>query len=325
MKSKTYAICLLALVLLLAGCRQAASPSDTPTVDAAATVLALQTENAHLKNQVALASLAAQTLPPTSTPVPPTATEIPPTATPTTWATVVIPTDTITLTQAAAPGYVFIVDPNRWTEDRTTGDPNEFLAHKNLKDCRVDIAPTQGNPTPLRDYPRQLGTRYWLVSEYTQTAIYQLPDLALNLSGFLDENCFTDQEKILEDVITRSAYFGGPPSTPVPTPTRRPPMANFDCQGALPPRLNVGDNALITAGFLWLRTDPRVAQSTEIRIFQQYAPVTIKITSGPQCVKPYVYWEVEVNDVTGTPQTFTGWMAESDGKEYFLDVWYLGW
>jgi hypothetical protein len=325
MKSKAYAICLLSLGLLLAGCKQTASPSPTPQADTAVTVVALQTENSQLKTQVAEATLAAQTLPPTSTPILPTATEIPPTATPTTWATVVIPTNTITLTQPAAPGFVFLVDPNLWTEDRTTGDPKQFLAHKDYEDCRVDIASILGNPTPLRYYPRQLGARYWLVSEYAQNAIYQIPDLALNLTGFLDENCFADQETVLEDVITLSAYRGGPPSTPVPTPTRRPPMTDFDCQGALPPRLSIGDNALVTAGFLWLRTDPRVAQSTEIRIFQQYAPVTIKVTAGPQCVKPYVYWQVEVTDTFGTPQIYTGWMAESDGNEYLLDVWYLGW
>ncbi|MBN1149403.1 MAG: hypothetical protein JXA78_19230 [Anaerolineales bacterium] len=329
MQDKAYlyklAPCLIALIFLLAAC--GAGQSETPTLDSPATISALQAENAQLKTQAAETAAAAAILPPTSTLKPPTPTPLPFTSTPTatSWATAVIPTDTVTLTHLGAPGYVFLVDPTLWIQDRTSGETDEFLAHKNLEGCRLDLASAEEFPLPLGYYPRLIGRRYWLAREYGQNAIYQLPDLALDLGGFSDELCFADQQEIMEELLTREEYTGGPLATSAPTPTARPPITDFTCQGALAPRLRIGDNASIVAGFLWLREEPRVSKYTEVRIFQQYAPVSIKVIAGPECVRPYVYWQVEVSELGPEGEILNGWMAESDGKEYFLDVWYLGW
>ena len=90
-------------------------------------------------------------------------------------------------------------------------------------------------------------------------------------------------------------------------------------------RLQVGDRVLIIAGTLWLRSEPRVDEETEIRFFQQYTPVEIIVTGGPECVDESVFWEVSVSELGEGGETFTGWMAENGEEIYFLDIWYLGW
>ena len=99
----------------------------------------------------------------------------------------------------------------------------------------------------------------------------------------------------------------------------------FECENTLPPRLAVGDRALITAGFLWLRNEARVDKSTETKLYTQYAPAEITVTAGPVCADDFVFWEVTLREFGETGETYTGWMAESGAEEYYMDVWYLGW
>lgn len=320
-RKKTLAICLIASTVLLVGCKQAASTTDPASL---ATLSSLQTENARLKTQIVEAA-STETLPPTSTPSPTTATPLTPTPTATVYIEITIPEGSVTLTHNTAADYVFVIDPTVWTLDRSSGDPNEFLLHKTVTDCRIDIAPADAPPAPEGYYTKFIGKRNWLVREYDENAYYEQADLTLDLNGYTDETCSSDQETILENLLTSGEYSGGPPATPVPTATKHLPLGDFVCQGALPVRLRVGDNAIITADFLWLRKEPRVSEATEIRLFPQYAPVAIDVVEGPQCEEPNVYWQVQISDLAEGGEVYSGWMAESDGSDYYLDVWYLGW
>ena len=87
----------------------------------------------------------------------------------------------------------------------------------------------------------------------------------------------------------------------------------------------MGDRLVITAGFLWLRDEARVDETTEIKLYQQYAPVEITVTAGPECAEGFVFWEVQLIESGEGGETYTGWMAEAGADEYFLDIWYLGW
>jgi hypothetical protein len=82
---------------------------------------------------------------------------------------------------------------------------------------------------------------------------------------------------------------------------------------------------MITAGFLWLRSEAKVDEATETKLYQQYAPAEIIITGGPVCADGFIFWEVQVTELGEGGETFTGWMAESGADAYYLDIWYLGW
>lgn len=326
--NRTAFVAFLAIVsaTMLVACGGKAEPTIQVTTPALEfTLSALQVENARLLTQVAQLEMTLQA-PPSSTPTlrPPTET---PTLTPTVSAliTVAAPQNTITATHAAAPGYVFYIDPEEWTVDNLAAISPRFLVHQDLTDCRIDIVPAQTEETPTRLYPQIIGRRSWLVSEYPNRRRYAQLDLGVEMRGFDNEACRAYQQIVLEDVLTTQEAVGGLVVSPLLTPTPRPAISGFTCPGSLPVRLRPGDRALLTAEFLWLRKEPRQLSATEVRLFPQYAPVQIEVTSGPTCFPPYVYWEVRISGFTADSEVFTGWMAESDGADYFLDVWWLGW
>ena len=149
-------------------------------------------------------------------------------------------------------------------------------------------------------------------------------DLRLELSITEDEDCTAAQETVLEELLTQEEYDGAPVSEAATRPTQRPTEEGFACQGTLPPRLAVGDRVFITAGFLWLRSEARVDESTEVKLYQQYAPIDITVTSGPVCADDFVFWEVTVVEPGEEGETFTGWMAEAGADLYYLDIWWTG-
>lgn len=318
------------VIFVLAACGQSTSPDQqTTTPDpAGATVAALQTENSVLNTQIAELNQVTQA-PPTEPPAQAT-TEIPtrsPTATlsPTPGPTITVPEDTESSQHDAAQGYVFVYDPEIWTVEDTSDIANDFLVHTGIGDCTVNIAPDTAPSELLQYYPRILGRHGWLVEGYEETDYYIHKDLKLQLSLSEDEDCILDQVDLLANVLTVDEFNGEPARTPAVQPTERPEPEGFTCEDALPSRLRVGDRVYIIAGTLWLRSEPLVDEETEIRFFQQYTPVEITLTGGPECVDESVFWEVSVSELVEGGQTFTGWMAENGGEIYFLDIWYLGW
>jgi len=170
----------------------------------------------------------------------------------------------------------------------------------------------------------RIGKRNWGVNDYKNGAIFWQSDIGLNLYGFTNLNCRRDQEVVLTAMLTRSEYAGGPTITEVPTATPRPPIPGFDCPGALPPRLRVGDVVSVIADTVWLMTAPLQDEKGRITGYYKYDPALIQVSDGPVCKDGYVYWNVTVRQ-TGKSTPDTGWLAESDGDEYYLEPYYQGW
>jgi len=312
-------------LLALAACQLPGSPEEIPAtagveLDSAATVQALEAEIVALKTGLAEAQQAPPTLPPTSTPIPVTPTETP---TPTFIGPITLPSGVVSVTNELAPGYVFVLDPEIWLVDESTTDDLLFLLNKEIGDCRVDIAGPPSTPVPDRYFYESMGGRYWVIREYEDNSNYELPEFSLSLSRIDDEDCLPAQEALLAAILAEEEYAGAPTQTAVATPSERPSIGGgFTCTGSLPVRLRVGDRALITAGFLWLRKEPKVEEATEIRIYGQYAPVLIEVVGGPACVEANIFWQVTVTELGEGGEQFSGYMAESDGENYYLDVWY---
>jgi hypothetical protein len=329
-KCATFTILGVLVVLLLAACGEAtteASETASPH-PAESTVAALETENADLRTQVAVSDQVTEQAP-TDTPTQ-ASTEQPtssPTATlsPTPGPTLAIPEDVLTATHETVQGYVFVYNPEEWIVEDSSDPTADFLVYTDIADCTINIAPETAPSELLQYYPRILGPQGWLVEGYEETTYYSHQDLKLELSLSEDDDCVLAQVDLLANVITEDEYNGAPARTPAVQPTQRPVPEGFACENALDTRLRVGDRVLIIAGTLWLRSEPRVDEETEIRFFQQYTPVEIIITGGPECVEESIFWEVSVSELAEGGETFTGWMAENGGEIYFLDIWYLGW
>lgn len=326
----TFTILGVLAIFLLVACGETTTPTqETGNPDPAeSTVAALETENADLKTQVADSNQVTQE-PPTAEPTqaatePPTSS---PTVTisPTPGPTIAVPEDSQTATHETAQGYVFVFTAEEWTVENSTDPAVDFLVHAEFTDCTVNIAPETAPSELLQYYPRILGPQGWLVEGYEETTYYIHKDLKLELSISEDEDCILAQVDLLANVLTADEFNGAPARPPAVLPTQGPTPDGFTCEEALPSRLQVGDRVLIIAGTLWLRSEPLVDEETEIRFFQQYTPVEILVTGGPECVDDAVFWEVSVSELGEGGETFTGWMAENGGEIYFLDIWYLGW
>jgi len=315
------------VILLLAACQPAETPAGTATPSthpAEVTVAALQTENANLETQVAMVAEPTQELPPPTTI--PTDTRTPtPRATDTPGPTISVPEGVSTTTHLEAPGYVFVYDPEVWVVESAETQSDDFLAHIEISNCTINLAPETPPGELIQYYPRIIGRQGWLVEGYEEITYYTHKDLKLDLSVSEDEDCILAQVTVLAELMTEDEFNGAPARTPAVQPTQRSTPQDFTCDDALPSRLQVGDRALIIAGTLWLRSEPLIDEETEIRFFQQYTPVEIQVTDGPVCVEDSVFWEVTVIEIIEGGQTYTGWMAESSGEIYFLDIWYLGW
>ncbi|MCJ7660485.1 MAG: hypothetical protein MUO67_15160 [Anaerolineales bacterium] len=324
-KGLTFTILGVVLIFFLAACQPETTPSPTsiPTTQSAQfTVAALETENADLSTQIA--ELSESTLePPTATQA---ATKSPTAgATDTPGPTLSIPEGVTTTTHLEAQGYVFVFDPEVWVVESAETQSEDFLVHKEISNCTINLAPETPPGELLQYYPRILGRQGWLVEGYEEITYYTHKDLKLDLSVSEDEDCILAQVTVLAEVITEDEFDGAPARPPAVQPTQRSTPQGFTCDDALPSRLQVGDRALIIAGTLWLRSEPLIDEETEIRFFQQYTPVEIQVTDGPVCAEDSVFWEVTVTEIFEGGQTYTGWMAESSGEIYFLDIWYLGW
>ena len=118
----------------------------------------------------------------------------------------------------------------------------------------------------------------------------------LQLTGYNQAACRSDQEQVLQNLLTAGQASGEIPSSPFRSPTPRPALEGFDCPNTPRVRLRVGDEVSVITDGLWLRSEPRADDSTRVRKFLRYAPVMIHVIDGPVCEK-YVYWQVESEPV----------------------------
>ena len=317
----------------MTSCRQSAiTPQSTMTQEVEiviSTLAAIQTENSALKTELATISqpnptqdihtatqeeieIAASTSTVTITPKP--------------QQTIEIPSDMITATHPKIPDYIFVVDPQVWKIQNLSIETFRFLENNVIDNCQINIKDPDNLDIPIKIYSDKENRLPWIVQQYEDYVIFERPDLSLELVGFEQEDCFPFQKQVLSQTYQMNEYLGAPTITPAPTLTERPPLTGFTCPDTLPTRLRVGDNTKIVAELLWLRKEPNPENtSAEIRLYPQYAPVTIRITGGPKCISPFIYWEVEVIEPGEDAEQYNGWMAESDGENYFLEIWNPDW
>ena len=308
-------------MLLLAACGElppgpTARATPTPNNQATQAALALQTELARPSRT--------PTLPPT---LPPTQT-----LTPTTQPTALTPTPSPTRVSALPgmliythpdlPDYVFQIDPAAW-EKGPSGD-SEVLAHKSISGCQIQAAAGHGIETPESLYWLDLGRFRWEVLDYSSWA-YAYPILRaggsayqgsfLLLEGYNRKSCRAAQEEILTNLMSAREANGEENLPPFQSPTPRPALEGFSCPDTPPARLRVGDQVAVITNGLWLRSEPRVDNSTRVRQFLRYPPYRITVTGGPVC-EQYVFWQVQINAFgEGSEQ---GWLAEGDLEAYYL-------
>ncbi len=276
--------------------------------------------------------------PASATPLPPPTSTLP-VLTPTTKPTRPLAQATITLPEnysgvehpdTSQVPYVFTFDEKIWYWAPITPWENGPLilnfALATDSNCTIETVPPRGIGSSSRLYFQQFGSRNWLVYEYSlDSALVQHQELFLDLRGRMDVDCRRAQDKFLAGVLHASEYYSGPTVTPYVTPTLRPGLEGFDCPGALPVTLRVGDIAQIIANSVWLRSEPRREEATQIKQYLQYASDAIIIEEGPVCVGGYVYWQVNAQESGEGGQSVAGWMAESNRTEYFLRVFDSGW
>jgi hypothetical protein len=324
-RSKVKLMALVLLALPLAAC----APRDA-TIENQIQQQALQATQAafYVQTEIARGSLT-----PTSSPVPPaTPTPVPPSLTPTPEVETPAPS---ALRVTALPGlalyshpdlpdYVFQIDPDLWQKD-PSGETAD-LVHTSIAGCRIESVPGQDLAVPQRYFWQDLGQFRWEVMDYGTWA-YVVPvlggglegqgDSFLRLQGYNRSACRTAQEEVLADLLTKSEAGGGAAFVPFASPIPRPALAGFDCPNTPPARLRVGDWVSIITDGLWLRSEPRVDDSTKVKQFLRYAPYMIRVIGGPVCEK-YVYWQVELVEFGEAGKTIQGWLAEGDPQEYYL-------
>ena len=317
----------LILPLSLGGCslpkpqaNQAAQQSIAAATQAA---LDLQTEIARPSPT--------PTLSPTSTPLPPSATppqsasQTPgPGATQAASGTQVTPLPGMNLyTFPDVPEYAFQADPTLWKFDPS--GPTSSLSHKTISNCKVQSVLGRGIGPPQRYFYQDLGRFRWEILDYGSTALVN-PILGngidgsgsyLILQGYNQAVCRTALETILANMLTSREAAGQIPFALFASPTPRPPIEGFSCPNTPPSRLRVGDWVSVITDGLWLRSEPRADQSTQVSKFLRYAPFMIRIIAGPVCEK-YVYWQVEVSTFGEAGTTTSGWLAEGDPQEYYI-------
>jgi hypothetical protein len=221
------------------------------------------------------------------------------------------------------PDYVFHIDPARWEKDPSGKTSN--LTNKSIAGCRIEAVEGHGLGPPKRLLWQDWGFFRWEILDYGAYA-YAQPVLSnegqgggsfLQLAGYGQDACRSDQEQVLQSLLTSGQAAGETPSAPFRSPTPRPAMEGFDCPNTPRVRIRVGDEVSVVTDGLWLRSAPRADDSTRESKFLRYAPFTIRVIDGPVCEK-YVYWRVEIVPFGEGSQATRGWFAEGDPSEYYL-------
>ena len=82
------------------------------------------------------------------------------------------------------------------------------------------------------------------------------------------------------------------------------------CPGSPPPRLKVGDTAIVATESFPLRARPVPADGEPLELL--YRGYALPIIDGPRCAASWLWWQVELRDGRAA------WVAEGDLENYFL-------
>jgi hypothetical protein len=225
-------------------------------------------------------------------------------------------------------GFVFLIDPQAWTvETANEGDYQEmlkFLRHNFIPDCQLKAPMAAGLPTPNRLYRKTIGDHGFIVMDFMDASLYETTNRSLDndqmfdLYGTANANCRLALETVLKNMLEAPVFYGDRTPLPVILSTPRPPLET-NCNSK-PPLLRVNDVAYIVSDGIWLRNAPRRSEDTQSRLLPKYAPYYIYIDGGPACDNDYIFWRVTASQLgEGGTETITGWMAEANGTEYFLE------
>ena len=309
------------LVLLLAACAPIQTATRAPDVTATQAAIAVQTVIAEPSRTA--------TLPATQTPLPASPMAV---ATPTAQAT------SAPIPVTPLPGmqlytfkdnldYVLQIDPTYWRVDANSVYPT--LIHQKVAGCSVFIEPGHGMASPIKQYWNDLGRFHWEILDYGKFAFARPVQGGglnaegggsyLHLQGFNQTACSEEQFQLLKNLMTPLEAEGKLPYSVFASPTPRPPLEGFACPNTPPTRLRVGDRITVVTDAVFLRSSPKADATNQIGKYAQYPGVMIKVTDGPVCDK-YVYWKVDVSTFGEGNQTISGWLAEGDLKEYYLEA-----
>lgn len=92
-----------------------------------------------------------------------------------------------------------------------------------------------------------------------------------------------------------------------------PGQAQSPCDGLIAPRLTMGSTARVTSPYgLSLKDSPRTGAAGAVERALLPFGTVVRVLDGHSCNLGYVWWQVQLPDGT------TGWAAEGDANEYFL-------
>ena len=313
---------ILGIILLLAACSPALP--DSPT----ATVIVPPVASPPLPTPIRI-STETTTLRPTITPsIAPT---IVSTKTPLRPPAVTFEAGLIAVEHPKFFGFVFLIDPSEWTietvEEGEYQETLKFLRHNTIPDCQLKAPMAAGIPTPDRLYRRTIGDHSFIVMDFMNASLYETDNQSLRSSQYFDmygtanPDCRAALETVLGKMMEAPVFYGDMTAVPIVTSTPRPPL-EFNCNSRTP-LLRVDDVAYVVSDGIWLRSGPRHSEDTQSRLLPKYAPYYIIIDGGPACDDDYIFWHVTVSELgEGGTETLTGWMAEANGSEYFLENLY---
>jgi hypothetical protein len=265
----------------------------------------------------------AATVEPSQTPLPPTATLEPPTPTATVTLAYILGLLVVQVPDQDEHPFVFLIDAYTWQQAEPAGCPDcPALAfqHWDQAGCSLQLFPA-ATPAAEDTGTLDLAGRTWQV-ERSQggnrmhfsavwSGQFRLDALA---QGILDPTCRADVEELLAGSrLTWEALAMRLPSG-LPTPEPLPLPADYACE-SLAPRLQVGVTAQVVADSIWVRSEPRRAADTQILLLYKDLPVALIVNAGPVCAEGLTFWNVRYY----AGAEFSGWIAESDSGEYFLE------
>lgn len=98
-----------------------------------------------------------------------------------------------------------------------------------------------------------------------------------------------------------------------------PAAAQDPCEGLVTPRLAVGGSARVISSFgVSLKDAPRTGAAGAREVAQLPPGTTVSVMDGHRCNLGYVWWQVLLDDGR------TGWAAEGDSADYYLEPVTLG-
>ncbi len=95
--------------------------------------------------------------------------------------------------------------------------------------------------------------------------------------------------------------------------------AQDPCAGLLAPRLSTGGAARVLSGYgLSLKDQPMTGAAGSNEVDQLAYHTVAAVQSGPRCNNGYVWWQIALPDGT------SGWAAEGNNVDYFLEPYTVG-